>query len=56
MGDYDRAIADYTAALNINPYDALAKVSLDLAQRERGYGAFLVQRNYWGNQGYFNPY
>jgi tetratricopeptide (TPR) repeat protein len=31
--DYDRAIADYTQALKINPNHAAAKKNLELAQK-----------------------
>jgi tetratricopeptide (TPR) repeat protein len=34
-GDYDRAIADYEAALRINPNHP-AKVNLEILRRERG--------------------
>jgi tetratricopeptide (TPR) repeat protein len=36
-GDYDRAIADFEAALRINPNDANAKNNLEIARRKCGW-------------------
>ncbi|GHT84004.1 hypothetical protein FACS1894137_06480 [Spirochaetia bacterium] len=35
--DYDRAIADYEAALRIDPNVANAKNNIELARKARGY-------------------